>query len=43
MNTMAFPTADALVQYVNDNTIPSANVKAIVVKDGQFWLFWFMP
>jgi len=43
MHTMSFETADALIVYVNDESIAQANIVQIVVKDGQWWLFWTTP
>lgn len=41
MNSTSFGSASDLTQYVNDNTIPQANIVAIRHVDGRWWLFWF--
>lgn len=41
MEVHVFSRADLLVKYVNDNTIPQANIVAIRALDGQWYLFHF--
>lgn len=36
-------TADAVVNFVTDNSIPQANIQAIIEKDGQWYLFHWGP
>jgi len=37
----AFRSAADLAKYVNDNTIPQANIQSIKDVDGQWYLFWW--
>lgn len=41
MSAKDFANAADLAQYVTDEGIAQADVVAIQVKDGRWWLFWF--
>jgi len=38
-----FATADAMVEFINDEPVATANIVKIIEKDGQWVLFYWIP